>query len=450
MLAFIHEPSDTPWFASYWAFSVHSPWNRERDVEPGKVQKYIDRIQPAPGGEEEHAQRQPVMGAMIETLDDNVGRVMNQLEASGQMENTIVVFFSDNGGVHWAAPKKDGWSDRPVTSNFPLRGGKATIYEGGTRVPLAILWPGHTEPGSETDALVSSVDLAPTLAAMAGLELPDKPQPAGLDGHGGGHSDGTLDGVDFSAVLTGAGFERKPLFVHFPHGWRHRPGYQPSSSVIDGGWKLIRFYADLPEGAPADAEPADRHELYHLDEDLGERIDLSGPNPSKLAKLTALLDAWLADTGAVIPTANPGYAGPVTQVFEPVVIDGWRVHKDAQGSARGGRLFLDGFGIDPYLFTAETPAVSGELTLRIRMKASAGDGGQVFWKTTTNDDYRQQRVEFEPPVGKKIEVVEVSFQAESDLTTLRLDPTNAVADVEIDWIELRRRDGEVLQRWEFE
>jgi arylsulfatase A-like enzyme len=428
VIDFIADSGDAPFFITYWTFGVHGPWNRNRDVHPEVLAKYIDRIDPA------DAQRQPVMGAMIEAVDAQIGRVLDHLDATGETENTLIVFTSDNGGVHWRAPATQGWADRPITSNAPLRGGKATIYEGGTRVPLALVWPGNIKPGTTSDALVSSVDMLPTVADLLNLPLP---------------VDVELDGVNFAPALQQKAFERKPLFVHFPHGRGDRPGYQPSSSLIDGHWKIIRFFADLPADAPEGATPTDRYELYDLAVDLGEQNDLAAVEVNKLNTMKALLQERLDETQAIIPTANLGYAGAAARNFTRFTHDGWRVHKEAQGSARGGRLMLDAFGNDPYLIADDPPAVEGQLVLTLRMKASAGDEASVHWTTPTRDNFGMNRAQFEPPIGNQIREVAVPFNADAPLTALRLDPTNAVSTIEIDWIRLTRPDGQILAEWGF-
>ena len=143
--AFIEAAGDEPWFVSYRAFSVHGPWDQDVDVKPAKLAKYVERIEPAPGGCVEDAQRQPVMGGMIETFDDNVGRLMDHLEESGQLDRTIIVFFSDNGGAHWHAPRSTaGRTGRsPATTRCGAARRRSTRAARGCRWR----WCGRAAPG---------------------------------------------------------------------------------------------------------------------------------------------------------------------------------------------------------------------------------------------------------------------------------------------------------------
>lgn len=284
-IQFMTENKEGPFLVNYWAFSVHSPYDSERDVKPEKLQKYIPLAEQM--HEENYPQHNAVMGGMVATFDHNVGRLLDALDELGIRENTIVVFFSDNGGVI-AEPRATYNHPEPVgqmTSNHPLRSGKASIYEGGVRVPLIIDWPGVTEPGAVSDQMTMSMDLYPTLLEMAGVDMfPGLP----------------VDGVSLVPALRGQPFERGPLFVHFPHGGKRWEGFQPSTSVREDDWKLIRFYHDT-------ADQGHRIELYNLREDIGENNNLAAERPAKVAYLDRLIDDWLIETEATVPQANPNF-----------------------------------------------------------------------------------------------------------------------------------------------
>jgi len=181
----------------------------------------------------------------------------------------------------------------PVTIAQPLRAGKGTIYEAGTRVPLVIIWPGKVKPGSESRALVQSTDFFPTFADVLGWKLPAEVR---------------FDGVRLRPVLERNVIVRDEIFCHFPHG-QSRGEYEripaptpatPASSVRQGDWKLIRFYCD-------NADQTDRHELYNLADDPGERHDQASSQGDRVKHLAARLDSLLRDTSAVIPQPNPAY-----------------------------------------------------------------------------------------------------------------------------------------------
>ncbi|MBL7152174.1 MAG: sulfatase-like hydrolase/transferase [Phycisphaerae bacterium] len=272
-IAFIRANKGRPFFVNYWAFSVHAP----HEAKPQLEQKYKAKASP------EDPQRQPVNAGMIETLDANVGRITKTIDELGLTDNTIIVFFSDNGGIHW--PSKQCYPDVPVTSNSPLRGGKATIYEGGTREPCIIIWPGVVRPGSTSEQIISSIDFYPTILEM----IRARPKPGQ-----------NFDGISIVPALNGRRLARDTIFCHFPHGPANREGFQPSTYVRKGDWKLIRFYADGPD-------QTDRYELYNLADDIGEKNDLAKEYPQKVKELDAMIDRFLEDTQAVVPKANPAY-----------------------------------------------------------------------------------------------------------------------------------------------
>jgi arylsulfatase A-like enzyme len=257
---------------------VHSPWQAKKDL----IEKYRARKDPQGGT------RNPVYGAMVESMDQALGRLMRTLDETGVADNTIVVFFSDNGGVFWAPGEgpgfmNPGYGDIPITSNAPLRDGKATLYEGGTREPCVVVWPGKVKPGTRNEQLVSSVDFHPTLLEAAGVKLRERPR---------------FDGMSFLPAWRGEKAPRDTVFCHFPH--YSGPGAKPASYVRKNDWKLIRFYFDSDD-------QTDRFELYNLREDLGETRNLAGERPAQVKELSALLDAFLHDTKAVLPKKNPDY-----------------------------------------------------------------------------------------------------------------------------------------------
>jgi arylsulfatase A-like enzyme len=269
-IRFIHTNQDRPFYLNYWSFSVHAPFDGRKDL----IEKYRRKADPA------DEQRCPVYGAMVQSLDEAVGRLLDTLDALDLSRRTIVVFFSDNGGNMYN--RVEGI---PPTSNRPLRGGKATLFEGGTRVPCAVIWPGKVKPGSTSDALLSSTDFYPTILEMLGLD----PQP-------GQH----FDGVSQVPTLLGRRAPRQTAYCFFPH-YTPATGNIPGAWVRRGDWKLIRFFCDGPS-------QANRVELYNLRKDMGETKDLASDRPRTVKRLDALLSAFLRDTRAVLPKPNPAYS----------------------------------------------------------------------------------------------------------------------------------------------
>ncbi|MCU0914128.1 MAG: sulfatase-like hydrolase/transferase [Planctomycetes bacterium] len=210
-----------------------------------------------------------VYSAMMESLDQAVGRVLNKLDELGLADNTIVFFMSDNGGLATA--------EGQPTCNLPLRAGKGWLYEGGIREPMIIKWPGMVKPGSTCDEPVTSTDFYPTMLEMAGLPL--KP---------GQH----VDGQSMVPLLKGTGgLQRKAIYWHYPH--YSNQGGGPGGAVRMGDFKLIESYED------------NRVELYNLRADLGEQHDLAAEMPEKAAELRRMLQQWRRVVDAVMPEPNP-------------------------------------------------------------------------------------------------------------------------------------------------
>jgi arylsulfatase A-like enzyme len=282
---FIRANKDRPFFLNYWAFSAHGPW----DAKPELIAKYAKLVN------EGEPQRNPLYAAMIESLDDAVGTLVKTLDECGLSDNTLIVFFSDNGGVNWgegiripehqSQEVRDRLAGVPPTSNAPLRGGKASLYEGGQRVPCIITWPAAIRP-RESQALIQSIDFYPTLAEIAGAKPP---------------ADQTLDGRSFAPLLLGESDQhRQEVFSYFPH--RTPASDQvPGAWVRQGDWKLIRLFNDGPG-------QDHRHELYNLAEDLSETHDLVAAEPARVAALSARIDWFLSDTGALVPGPNPNWS----------------------------------------------------------------------------------------------------------------------------------------------
>jgi arylsulfatase A-like enzyme len=277
---FITSNKDRPFFVYMPFFSVHTPLMGRPDL----VKKYREKkarlgVNPAyfpePPRRNRGVQEHAVYAAMVDAMDQAVGKVLKTLDDNGLTEDTIVIFFSDNGGL--------STSEGSPTSNLPFRAGKGWTYEGGIREPLVVRWPKTVKPGGTCDTPVISTDFYPTLLAACGLDLlPEQ------------HKDGT-GFLDLLKDPT-AKHERAPLFWHYPH-WGNQGGI-PSSAVRDGNWKLIEFH--WKKG----------FELYDLTKDPGEKQNLAAENPARVKELKAKLDAFLKDTGAFMPVVNPDAKTP--------------------------------------------------------------------------------------------------------------------------------------------
>ncbi|MGH9341225.1 MAG: sulfatase [Acidobacteriota bacterium] len=259
---FIRENRGKPFFLYLTHFSVHIPLQGKQE----KIAKYRAKANP------DDPQHHPVYAAMIESMDESVGRILQTLEELDLDGRTIIFFTSDNGGLMY-----EGKRTEPVTSNAPLRAGKGHLYEGGIRVPLIVKWPEVTRPGTTYSLPVTSADILPTVLEMAGVE-----------------SDSLLDGKSLVPVLSGNGIlDREAVYWHYPH--YSNQGGEPGGAIRQGDYKLIEFYRD------------GKLELYNLREDIGERHDLSQKMPEKTAELHGKLKAWRSSVGAAMPAPNPDY-----------------------------------------------------------------------------------------------------------------------------------------------
>lgn len=269
-VAWLESQKERPFFLNYWQFSVHAPFDAKREL----IEKYRERV------DLNSPQRCPTYAAMVQSLDENVGKLLDAVDRLGLSRNTAIIFFSDNGGNMYN--QVEGTFP---TSNAPLRGGKATVYEGGIRVPAVVVWPGITEPGTRSDALIQSTDFYPTILSLLGL--PPTPNQA-------------VDGKDITPALQGKNFDRGPIFTYFPHSPKVPDSLPPSAVVHRGDWKLIRVFFGGENGAHS-------YQLYNLKDDLGESRNVASERPDLVRELDNLITAFLNETGAVLPRANPRY-----------------------------------------------------------------------------------------------------------------------------------------------
>ncbi|MFR9648940.1 MAG: sulfatase [Rikenellaceae bacterium] len=260
-IKFITDNRDEPFFLYLSHHGVHTPI-----VSPGEElqRKYESR-------KADSLHNNPTYAAMIESVDISFSRIIETIEKLAIEDDTIAVLYSDNGGSH-------------PTNCYPLRGGKGTPYEGGSRVPLAIKWSGKTTAGSRTDVPVTGVDFYPTFAKAIGAESPEG-----------------LDGEDIFTLIETESYDRD-IFWHFPaylQGYSGNKGFRatPYSTIRSGDWKLIYLYED------------DSCELYNLATDASESENLSQTRPDIREELLQRLNEWLKATNA--PTtfdANPEYS----------------------------------------------------------------------------------------------------------------------------------------------
>ncbi len=250
-VAFIRKNRDHPFFLNLCHYAVHTPIQAKRSL----IEKYESK--------EPTNQKSPVYAAMVESVDDALGKIRQSLQDLGLEKNTLIIFTSDNGGL---------LMDQ-ATHNAPLRLGKGYPYEGGIRIPAIFCWPDHFRGGRTLDAPVISMDLLPTVCQVAGIDIPQET---------------VMDGVSLLPLLEGGiPPNREQLFWHFPH--YRETDINPYSIIRKGDWKLIKRY----EGEP--------FELYNLKEDLSEANDRSEDHPELVTSLNEELEEWLMKVGASMP-----------------------------------------------------------------------------------------------------------------------------------------------------
>jgi arylsulfatase A len=254
---FIEDNKDRPFFCYVPHNNPHIPLA----AAPALIEKYRDAFH-------------PVYAAMIETLDTAVGQLLAKVESLGLSDRTILVFTSDNGGLHVLE-----FPGTPATYNRPYRAGKGYLYEGGLREPLIIRWPGVTTPGSLCETPIVLTDLVPTLLEAAGVNP--------------SQAVGPLDGESLMPLLRGESSSARTLCWHFPHYTNQ--GGRPAGAIREGDWKLVEQFED------------ESIELYNLAQDVGETNNLVASEPARAEDLRRKLQAWRASVGARMPTPNPEF-----------------------------------------------------------------------------------------------------------------------------------------------
>jgi arylsulfatase A-like enzyme len=281
----LNQFKDKPFFINFCFYQVHTPLIGK----PDKVRYYekkakmmgLDTVrtydenpawkakQPfqSKSYRERLVQSHAVYAAMVSSMDDNVGKVIAELKRLGLYDNTIIIFSADNGGLSTA--------EGSPTCNYPLRGGKGHLYEGGIREPLIVTWKNKIAGNSVSDCQVTTVDYFPTILELAGVKIPEEL---------------TIDGISIKPALTGKSQQRGAMYWHYPH--YPNQGSRPGGVIRDGDYKLIEFY-DTGE-----------KELYNLKEDIGETTNLAKKKPQTVQELGNKLNHWRVTTGAKMPVRN--------------------------------------------------------------------------------------------------------------------------------------------------
>lgn len=429
---------EKPFYVNYWQFSVHAPF----DAKPELIERYRRQIDPT------SPQRCPTYAAMVHSLDNAVGVLLDAVDQTGIADRTVIVFISDNGGNMY-----DEVEGETPTSNFPLRGGKATIYEGGIRVPCIVVWPGVTEPGSRSDGIIQTSDFYPTLLNGLGVALP------------GNHA---IDGIDIMPALKGGKLDRDAIFTYFPFA-PPIPDWLPlSMSVHSGDWKLIRLFHEGENGAHD-------YRLYNLAEDIGEENNLTALYPEKVQLLDRMIENYLAESGAVVPRPNPEFDPNLYQPENVGLAESqWKTPRktygfnsgqadDQQYATLGFRgnpyaevkvldheIFVQCTGDDPQILLSGIPAATGPYTLELTLKSTRNGTGMVFWSAADQPAFSGEwkstfALKHE---GHQWREYTVALPAVTPaLTHLRFDPGESPGQVRIARIVLKDASGKVIKSW---
>ena len=418
-----------PFLLDLWFYDVHAPFQAKQPL----IQKYRQRTDPR--GYQDLA----IMGAMLETFDTNLGRVLDHLEKHDLVDNTLIVFWSDNGGNMY-----DTVEGTTPTNNAPLKAGKGNIHEGGIRVPAVIRWPGVTQAGTVSEAMVSTIDIYPTIIEMAGLDQPATAQ---------------FDGQSLTGLLRGQELDRDTLFFHFPH-YVPKPSNMSASAVRRGDYKLIRRY-------DRDGDQPYKFELYNLADDLGETNNLADQQPQLVKELDTAIQQHLRDTDTPVPPANPAFnpsafnpitgqgqrpapPAPAQNADADPAHQGWLANPASTLEIQGGSLVLTCTSKDPGLRSQQVPDAPGPLKLKLRLKQNTEGQGQIFWSSTQQRGFAGSSVFFNLQHDDQWHEYTLDLPVQGNLLALRIDPGQAAGQVAIGWIELLTADGDTLQRWDFQ
>ncbi len=436
--AWIEKNKDRPFYLNYWTFSVHAPFNAKKDL----IEKHRGRVDP------NDLQRCPTYAAMIESMDDAVGTLLDTLDRLKLAENTIIVFTSDNGGNMYS--EVDG---EVPTSNRPLRGGKASMFEGGTRVPCVIAWPGITAAGARFETMVQSEDYYPTLLAGLGI----KPS-----------VDQMFDGRSILPALKGEALDRGAVFQYFPHNPPVPEWLPPSVSVHRGDWKLIRVF----HGGDAGAH---RYLLFNLKEDISEANNLAAMKPDLVKELDALVENFLKETQAVVPAMNPNFdpakyqpelegkrppnkskapnapGAKTVQAQDDAALKGWKP-RVCSVEVTAGNLIVSRLKEGSFLgFSAAKH--SGPSIVKLRLKSAAGISRIDWLPGGTQSEPHSFPFEV---TGDGWQEVTASLPAEGPLGIVRIylphvrdQNASDSRKVEIDWIEIRSIESGRTTRTDF-
>ena len=464
-----------PFYMNYWQFSVHAPFGAKPELVERYRKKLGQQVDELADPEirnqllNSHVpnigmpQQSPTYAAMVHSLDDAVGTLLDTLDAEGIEDDTIIIFYSDNGGNIHCGLEETSEAGRkyitPITSNHPLRGGKGGIHEGGVRVPAVVVWPGVTKPGALSETRIHATDLYPTILQMLSVDQPKS------------H---TIDGVDFSKALQGEELQRPPLFTLVPNHGSTPHWLPPAISVHMDDWKLIRIFY---YGENQDHQ----YRLYNLKQDLSETTNLASQNQDKVKSLDKLIENYLIQANVVVPQPNPSFD---PKQFKPELIGvqpgglkmppgfkkeasdksanqkkpvnfntslmGWQI-RNGDAATKDQSIVITGANREPFIANAKIRSPE-DTAIMIRIKAPMNGIAKVQWRLSGQETFpSNQQFQTVKITGGDWNELKVNLLNEEPIIHIRIHLPASQQGVEIDWIEIVSEKLEAANKrhWDF-
>lgn len=402
-IKYITAKKDQPFLLCLWYYDVHAPFQAKQEL----IKKYQAKLNP------NNVQRSPTMAAMVETLDTNVGRVLEAVKKLNLEDETIIVFTSDNGGNMY-----DGPDETNPTNNYPLRAGKGNNYEGGVRVPLIVRVPGLTKANTKSEVVTSTVDHYASLLELLNIPFPDSL---------------ITDGVSYVEALKGNKYQRAPIFSTFCHN-TVATGNRANISMREGPWRLYKFYYDGPN-------QEHRYELYNLDKDTSETINLATTEPERVLAMTKLMEAHIKEAGILEAQKNKNYAGNAA--------DAWVGSTDTKIAVVEKTLQIISTGITPFVETYYNPNISGKsYKIEFEMKSSSAGDGELAWKYNANNAYTNENsTPFKGIHDGEWHSYSLAMPLQKILKVIKIQPSSGEGEIALRNIKIVTNDGYLIRNW---
>lgn len=402
---YIEDNRNRPFLMNMWWYDVHTPFEAKADVRA----KYVGQ------SSDDGRQRSATMAAMVEVMDDGIGVILDKLEAMGLTDDTIIFFTSDNGGMmyQWISP--DG---ALATDNFPARGAKATVWDGGTRVPFIVNWPGVVSGGTESTDNVNNMSIYSTILDMLDIEP--------YDGY-------PVDSITLVPSLLGQPPANNNTVYNMFSQIADPTGTFPAVWVRQGDMKLLRFFNG--NGGQGNH----RYELYNIALDPGEEDNLADDNPALVTQLDALIEQHLIDTDALIPNANPNYIPPA--------FDGWTPNYGVRVFDEGGPIRMLS---NSYLPALDSPAnLSSKATpakVEVSMTSRSWGDGRIWWRFPGDTEWLPaQSTSFSVTHDNTKRTLSIPIAPGAQVQQIRFQPSSGYFETDVDFIRILDSSDNVIE-----